>query len=83
MQICLSIQNVHLIILILTEAGSVRIQQQDEFSETMEVRNWAENLQHQYHGNKAKEEVCCDKHLVEGLGLPQTYSPPGQWWTER
>lgn len=59
MQICLSIQNVHLIILILAEAGGVRIRQQDEFSEAMEVGNTAESLQHEHHGNQAKEEVCC------------------------
>lgn len=66
MQICPGIQNVHLVILILVEPGRVGIRQQDEFSEAMEVRNTAESLQHQHHGNKAEEEVCCDKHLVEG-----------------
>lgn len=59
MQICLSIHNIHLIILILAEAGGVRIRQQDEFSEAMEVGNAAESLQHEHHGNQAKEEVCC------------------------
>lgn len=59
MQVCPGVQNVHLIILILTEAGRVRIGQQDEFSEAVEVGNTAESLQHQHHGNKAQEEVCC------------------------
>lgn len=59
MQICPGIQNVHLIILIRAEAGRVRIGQQDEFSEAMEVGNTAESLQHQHHGNKAEEEVSC------------------------
>lgn len=58
MQICPGIQNVHLVILILVEPGRVGIRQQDEFSEAMEVRNTAESLQHQHHGNKAEEEVC-------------------------
>lgn len=59
MQICPGIQNVHLIVLILAEAGRVRIRQQEELSEAMEVGNSAESLQHQHHGNKAKEEVHC------------------------
>lgn len=67
MQIGPGIQNVHLIIFILAEAGRVRIGQQEEFSEAMEVGNSAESLQHQHHGNKAKEEVHC-RHGGEETG---------------
>lgn len=57
MQTGRSIQDV--LILIRAEAGRVRIGQQDELREAMEVGNTSESLQHQHHGNKAEEEVSC------------------------
>lgn len=55
----LGAQNVHLIALILSEAGRARIGQQDELCEAMKVGHVVESLQHQNHGDQAQEEVGC------------------------
>lgn len=70
-QVRLGAQNIHPIVLILTEAGRARTGQQDELCEAMKVRHVAESLQHQDHGDQPQEEVGCkDGRGVMGGPLP-------------
>lgn len=60
------VQDVHLIVLVVTEGGGARGRQQDELGEAVQVGHAAEGLQYQHHEDQAQEEVDWEEGAAVG-----------------